>query len=237
MTLWEAVRRTRVLLDDFGGDVPDAAWDVNVEDCGAKNRDITAALNEARTIYCDKHPVRDSHSELTRIALEADAGGQVALDPRILAVRQVRLSATGQALERTTLQRLDRAWPNWVAAVDDPIYWVMHQDDAVLQLVPAPDVATELQLTLDRLPLAPLNWDEDATAEIADIPTEHQDMLTYFAAAKLLRVPGAGADDLQLAKLHADHFQMFLGPQLSPQQRSVRRRMAGGPVLVRGLGQ
>jgi hypothetical protein len=94
-----------------------------------------------------------------------------------------------------------------------------------------------LQLTIDRLPLAPLNWDEDAEAEIPDMPSEHQDMLTYFAAAKLMRVPGAGADELRLAQQHEDRFLRFLGPPLSPQQRIVRRRMAGGPVQVRGLGQ
>lgn len=236
MVLLEAVRRTRAILDDFGGDVA-VAWETDDTYCRWKNLQIVEWLEDARTQACLRRPIRDASSELTSATLAADALGRLELDPRILAVRTVRLDAESQPLAPVLSRQLDKQWPDWRTAVGDPRYWVADADEGdapqrVVVLVPDPQEDTDVRLELDRLPLTPLDWDY-YDEEIGDIHAGDQADLCYWAAAKAME---ASEDDLKRSAVYEARFDRRFGPPVTTQQLAVRALQRAGVLRVRSHG-
>lgn len=235
MRLIDAVRRTRTLLDDTGGD-SGVDWEDDDEDCRFKNAALVEFLEDARYQYLDRHPIRDATTaDICTVTLAADALGRLDLDSRIVAVRSVAVAATGDVLTVASMRQLARQWPAWEDAKGDPRYWLSDEQLNTLRLVPDPEAETVLQLIVDRVALDPLDWTQP-TADIADVPETDQPALPYWAAARALESDNQGPEEDRRVIAWDAQFQRRVGPPITPQHRQTRRRLAAGPVTVRPLG-
>lgn len=237
MTLLELVRRTREVLDDWGGD-RHAPWGLDDSLCYTSNATLVGHLDDARTEYLTRNPIRDSASALCAATVPADTG-LLTLDPRILYVREARLAAGETVYRHFPRARLDREFPAWRDEIGDPRAWCCNEQDGALRLFPAPASATAIRMVVDRLALAPLVWvgaDAAAAAELADVPVKHQHALAWWAAARVLESSSrAEPKDAALAARFDVQFMGVAGPPVTPQQIATRRLLAAGPLRVRGL--
>lgn len=125
--------------------------------------ELDDAANEAAEEACRRaRLLRDSTTaEITQIALTA---GQtlVTLDPRVIRVERARIGAGSVPLALMLMRDVDRCYPGWEDyAQATPRLAVVDYQSQALRLVPPPDEAATLHLTVIRLPLAPMNDDED----------------------------------------------------------------------------
>lgn len=232
MTLRELVRRTRVLMDDLGGD-EDGAWGQDDSLCLIGNVDLVALLDGARREYRVRNPIRDFTTlTLCRPTVLATDGGRLALAAPVLAVRSVRLDGDSTPLPRASVNDLEGSL-DWLDETGTPVCWVDDLEDGAIRLVPAPATNQPLRLSVDRVPLEPLDWDAP-DEEVTEIPAEHQDALRFWAAAQRY-MTGEQGEFAQLAALWLGQFDQIAGPPLTARQILTRARMAAGPMTIAGL--
>lgn len=234
MTLYSLVREVRRLLDDFGGDGTSSTWENDDSGCQTPNATLVEYLDEARQEYCQRKPIKDATSALTRVTATASLDGVVTLNSRILAVVAVVDTAAGEPLERVAIPRMERDYPGWRTETGTPWGWLDDESDGQLRVVPIPETDLALGLVVHRGPLTPLSW-AARNAEIGEIPVAHHHSLVYWAAKRVME----GRDELNeraQAEAWEAKWLSLAGPKPTVKQMQVRAHISAGLPKVRGIG-
>lgn len=110
---------------------------------------------------------------LCRLTVPLADAGVVALDPRVLFVRRVRIAGR-KALSRMSMQDMESYNAYWQdAAPRTPVHFIPDFETGKLLLWPTPDTDVQLELTVVRLPLLEMNDGQDSP-EIA--PRMHRSL-------------------------------------------------------------
>lgn len=207
------------LITDFREDERD-----NVAPYFWSDRQLLRWLNEAIDEYAiQSQSIVDRASPITRLELEPGVS-EVGFDGRILDI-----------LEARTPERELKVVPvGKVRAADYtrlgvPCFLELHISDRLMQLYPAPAVATTLTLTVVRLPMQPV----DKTSELCDIPRQHLKHLLTYMRGQAYAVQDAEVYDAQKAQLNEARFKAAM--QDVYEEASRRRRSSTGRIRFNPL--
>lgn len=220
MTLLEAVLRLRAQLDDEQEPWLWSDWE------------LIQFLDEAEREACRRSQLlMDDATSLTRVSLPSGTG-RVLLDARILRVLRVQ-EMTGRPLQQWSLAALRGQHPGWEewGAVLQPRYFTLEGSSHELRVIPANRFEMELQLTVQRLPLARLLEDAtDATVLALDdpvrgfeIPEVYHDGLLAWARFRACSKPDGDTGYTALAQAAEAEFERWFGPR--PDARAQERTL------------
>lgn len=218
MTLYELMVSLRTRLSDWGGGRDYWGTTLDDRDCLWSNAELTEYLNEAQREYVRRRPIRDSSTpEVCEIAITAGVS-TYPHDPRILAIHRAKLDSRDDPLERTTREEMDGLERGWEARAGLPFAYL--HDESTLQLIYIPEQDDVLRLFVDRLPLADLDWDNDAVAP--EIPEKDHLTLLDWASFLALDRPESDTHNAEKAAFYAQVFDTKVGRR--PDARHERDR-------------
>lgn len=223
MTLLELVRRLRITLDDEGGDTGVAGdgfsyyWEESDAGCLHKNLDLTRYINAARIELARRVPIRDrAESDATVIALEIGVS-RYPFSERLLAIDEVLLESTGEPLTKianaTIWSRLE-ALGTVTETFDCVSQYRLDFDQRTLTVYDTPTVADALLLSVRRLPLVDLTWDDRENADAVEFEDDYSDALVDWAASLAFRRRDADTYNVELAGYHQGQFSDAVGPRI-----------------------
>lgn len=223
MTLLELVRRLRIVLDDEGGDTgtaPDGYtyyWEADDTGCLHKNLDLTRYVNAGCLELARRVPIRDrAESDTTVIDLEIGTNRYLFSD-RILAIDEILLESTGEPLTKianaTIWSRLELLG-TVTETFDCVSQYRLDFDQRTLTVYDTPTVADSLLLSVRRLPLVDLTWDDRENAESVEFTEDYADAVVSWAASLAFRRRDADTYDLELAGYHQGQFSDAVGPRI-----------------------
>ena len=161
MTLQELMLQARTDLDDL---ISPYLW---------ADQDLVDYINYAVYVMAqDCCLIYDDYSPFTIIPVSVALGSHYQKDPRIVRVREARLTDSlgfiNEPLEWRTRDWLENHWSNWPNAIPArPRVACENMRTGYIRLLPAPDASYMMNLIVYRLPLAPLTLnDMTASPEI-----------------------------------------------------------------------
>ena len=155
------------------GDLVNAAQDEirqnqNSENLFVSVAELTRYANLMRMEACRRgFLLRDSSTaDICQVALPANSTA-VAIDPRIIQVNRVVLDSTGDILQKTRLEIMDRLSTPWQNDIGTPEVWMFGMNNGQMTIYPQTPISDQLNLTVTRIPLAPMSSLDDPI-EISD---------------------------------------------------------------------
>jgi hypothetical protein len=136
--------------------------------------------------------------------------GEAVLDPRVIFVKRAKVVGASRPLLPVLQQDLDMDVPGWEDAVGEPRRYVIGGSTGRLLVYPRPEAAIEVQLTVVRMPLAPITSDGGP-----EISWRFHDSLLHGACHRLFLKQDADTQDLQKAAFHLAQFEQEFGPKSS----------------------
>ena len=223
MTLLELVRRLRVILDDEGGDTgaaPDGYtyyWEADDTGPLHSNESLTRYVNAACIELARRVPIRDrAESDATVIDLEIGVSRYLFSD-RLLAIDEVLLESTGEPLTRianaTVWSRLELLG-TVTETFDCVSQYRVDFDQRTITVYDTPTAADSLLLSVRRLPLVDLTWDDRENAESIEFSDDYADALVDWAASLAFRRRDADTYNVELAGYHQGQFSDAVGPRI-----------------------
>jgi hypothetical protein len=131
------------------------------------------------------------------------------LDPRIIAIRRVKLASNARVLGKSVYWELDEAYPRWDESTGTVDRIVTGMDTDKIRLFRIPTVADTLQLTVVRLPLLPLAKDGDTP----EINARFHRSLVYYIKHKAYNNQDSEVFDPNKADVHLAFFEQEFGPK------------------------
>lgn len=128
------------------------------------------------------------------------------LHAKVLEVIRVKPSLTKKLTKKTTAE-MDNIWPAWEdAASGTPLYWISDQDNDKITIVPPPDTADTVKLTIYKIPLVAI---ADALPDNSPgIPeVYHADLIPQILHYAYMKAD----EETFRPKLSAAHNARFLG--------------------------
>ena len=236
MTLLELIEDFRQRIADNGGDrtVPSGYsyyWEYSDAGCLWKNKEIVNYFNWSQNEIALRRPYRDSTTtNLCVIPIKANTA-RYALDPLILSIEEVTLASTGQSLTKTTVRDL-RVWAAgsssldinaWKTKTGSPQYYSEDVEPGKITLIPVPVATTDtLLLTVYRLPLEPLDW-ENRDSDLTEPPAQLREAILQGALIKAYQKRDADTADPNLSALHEKQFNLMVGAPVDYQTLENRR--------------
>lgn len=196
---------------------------------------IDRGLNEGQREACERaRLIRDEVTACTQLAILADQA-YVDLHRSIFEVERVLHLDSGDELteaRESTLSANDRRWRERVAATPCEFIVQALPDERIrLRLVPIPTVACNLQLTVYRLPLFPMEGDGDEP----EIAARHHEKLVSYAVYKALMTKDPDLYDPVKAAEHLGVFTAEFGEKVDAETRR-RQRENRDPCVVSRWG-
>ena len=238
----------RVRLDDFGGNTGAAPagytyyFESDMTLGQWKNQDLVDALNYTLKEIAMRRPIADSTTDtVCEIALVA--GQQdYPLDSSILTIEDVSLASTNRSLRKTTLASIRKLMcksqyspvitDSWQTTQGVPIYYLENRIHGYLTVVPIPAVADTLNLTVYRLPLDQILW-EDRLSDIDDCPEQLREAVIQGMLSWAYNKRDADTQDPKRAAYHAAEFTRLVGPSVSYKQLEDRKWNANLDISIR----
>jgi hypothetical protein len=153
--------------------------------------------------------LRDSTSpDITQVSVTAGSTSYT-LDSRVLKVLTARLPSRSQALHITSNPEMDRLSPNWRSLSSNPTHLLVDPEGRGLRatLCGQPTQDEILQLVVFRLPLEPMNTDDDEP----EIPRQyHLGLLEWMAHLAYKKRDSETKDDAR-SQAHAEEFTRIFG--------------------------
>lgn len=210
MTLEDLVRRYRVLAQD------------TVKPYLSADEDVIDWLNDAEAEACIRGRLirEDQLAEVSRITLTPGTAAYT-LHPSVYEINGLSLvPAAGRVrpLSLVTREWLDNAVPDW-RTTTRPAEWVI-QDDTRLVVVGVIEAGDVLALDAYRLPLTPMEDEEDTP----EIHQAHHVHMIQWALHKAFSVPDNELFDAKRAEKAEEDFSAYFGPRPdSDLRRSTRQ--------------
>ena len=242
MTLLELIYKTRLRLDDTGGDtgnIPNGFtyyWEANDSGCLWKNEsDLVYFLNTAhREIAVRTSCYRDAgESEICRLPIRIGTA-TYEIDPRILTIEDAMLNSTGASLVKTQLRDY-RKVANTHTGTGTPTQYLEENRPFRLTLYPIPIVADTLYLTVYRLPLEDMTW-AHRTWEVDEPPEQLREALIQGALMYAYQKRDADTADAGRQQFHAQEFEKLIGPSVDYRTLENRRANANLDISIRPHG-
>jgi len=166
------------------------------------NEAVNEACRRARLI------VDSTTAAICQIAVVA-ATSVYAYDPRIIAIRRVKLASNGKVLKKAVFWELDEEHPHWDERTGTVEAIVTGMDTEKIRLFRIPDTTDTLQLTVVRLPLRSLA----DNADIPEINARFHRSLVYYMKHKAYNNQDSEAFDKNRADVHLALFEAEFGPK------------------------
>lgn len=205
MNLKQCKDRLRRRLDDLATPL---LWS-NAELVEYINEAHREAAERARLIY-------DEDGALTQVSVTAGTA-RYELDPAILGLNRVVLESNGLPLRRRTTEWMDENCPGWERNEGAPRVFV--EREKYLVLSPTPLVDDAIRLSLWRVPLEPLD-DDDDEPEFA--PRHHERMLDWAVHLAYLKRDADTYDEQKADRYEASFERSFGMRRDSNVQRKQR---------------
>ena len=182
---------------------------------------VTGWLNEAEEEAAERAGLipEDFAPEVCVIAVTAGTASYTT-HPAILDITRAAFTPTGgDALDLYLIDRLelDRIKPDWRTSTEEPAYLI--HDDTKARIVPTPTVAGVLSIECHRLPLSPMEDDEDSP----EIARTHHRRLVHWALHRAFSKPDAEVFDETRAAIGEREFTRYFGIRPDAQTRKDTR--------------
>ena len=136
-------------------------------------------LNEAQTEAARRAHLLVSSTGPTSTASVSAGESIVDIDPRIIAIRRIRLASQSNQLRMSRVREMDSFNPGWDASSSQstPSFAILDYETDKIYLYPTPAIADDLQMTVVREPVKALTSEDDAP-EIA--PRWHLSLIEWM---------------------------------------------------------
>jgi len=125
-------------------------------------------------------------------------------------------------LIKTTSFALDELYSGWNSQVGEPAGYIQ-EENSELVVIPAPEYANTLSLTVVRLPASDMTLALKDTVSPEISAQYHLDLLDWVCYRALLK-DDADSQDIQKAKFYEESFTRNFGPRPSARTEITRRR-------------
>jgi hypothetical protein len=222
VTLKDLLEAFRQRVDDI-----ETGWEDNDSRLLWSNEEITRYANESVTEYCRRRLLVDKDTaEICQIAVVAGTA-TYDLDPRIYTL--YRLLLDERPLQKTSLYALTHHDPCWESENGAPEYylesWGVGQWGKIT-LYPNPVATGTLHLTVARLPLATMSWDDRDAVE-PEIPLEDRLALLWWMEFLAYQRQDDDTYNPKRADGAAAAFTMLVGARPSAALELQRKERAG----------
>ncbi len=209
-------RTLRQLIDDCREELDD-----DVEPYLWPDELLTKHLNEAVEEACIRARllVESSRADICRVPL-VPGKAEYALHPSIVVIRRAVLAdGHGEPLKRTTSTALDGVCRSWRTEAGPPEYLVRDQQARTIALSPIPDAATDLLLTVWRVPAADELMEQDDDEPVID--AMHHRKLLHWACARAYMKKDVERSSPEDAALQMAVFEDYFGQR--PTARALQQ--------------
>ena len=188
-----------------------------------EDEELTIYANEAQNEACRRAQLLvDSSSPMCTVQVPADAH-VVKLDARIINVQRAFVGR--EPVGVVSVQEMDAIWPGWQfeAANTQVTHLVTGMTTGAVHLFPRPIAATQIQMTVQRLPLKPMSQECDEPEIRAEL---HKALVDWM----LFRAYSSQDTDLYndtKAVLRERSFEAEFGSKVSARNEEWVRRGAG----------
>lgn len=188
--------------------------------------EVDQYLNDAqREAAVRARLIKDSTTTaVTQIAIDTTST-DYPLHTSILSIERVKLASQEQPLGRTTVDELDRLYPDWESQVGMPRFFV--EDNGRIRLVPKSAQVDTMNLVVYRLPLADMKAEDDSP-EIHEM--HHARMVDWALRCAYLKPDQEKYDPTLAARYEAAFTGSFGIRQDANVQRKQREHK---PTVVR----
>lgn len=221
-TLKDLLAAFRQRVDDL-----ETGWEDNDSRLLWSNDEITRYANEAVTEYRRRRLLVDKDTaEICKIAVIAGMA-TYDLDPRIYAIYRLLLDKT--ALQKASLYELNRHEPCWEEKAETPQFYLESWGLGhwgKITLYPSPVAAGTLYLTVARLPLAAMLWEDRATVE-PEVPQEDRPALLWWMEYLAYQRQDDDTYNPKRADEAAAAFTVWVGARPSAALELQRKERAG----------
>lgn len=217
----------RSYLDDWPKEQP-IDWKSDDSRLRWKNDELTDLCNEARRELCKTHPIRDSQTAaVCEVAVVAGTAIYSYPSDRVLSITSAKLDLEDYGIGKVDTHWLDENKPSWRQGNQGtPSHFIVDNDTRNIMLVPTPDTADTLRLSVERYPLVDLDWNADQDVEIPEARPEFHSALAHWIAYKAFMKQDADTS----RKFSAQHYSEWVqrvGNQLTAQQLRSRDLLGG----------
>lgn len=146
------------LIDAFR----DESFDNNRVKYFWSNATLTRFANEAENEACRRGSLLVSSSGPTCTYGVSAGQDVVLLDRSVLKIRRAKMASGGDMLASVTAAQMDLSAQSWELETGTPIALVTDYQSGAVRLYPVPTSDDTLRMTVGRLPLRPMEADDDA---------------------------------------------------------------------------
>lgn len=174
------------LVAAFRSDIKDTVTPYLVSDADAYRYANEAVIEAARR----SRMLVDSTTAAVAVVTVTASEPVVAIDPRVISIRRMRLDGEAVPLRKATVREMDEAIPGWESAPDGyPYIAIVDYESDSLYLYPPPVAGRTLSMTVTREPLTALS----AGANVPELPSRY-----HYALIHWMRHKAYSAEDTDL---------------------------------------
>ncbi len=185
--------------------------------------ELDDAANEAQEEACrrSKLLVDSSTAPICSIAVGI-ATALYAVDPRVIKILRLKLANRTQPLARKGLRDIDRENPGWETDTGEPTHYIPDFQTGKIRLYPIPVAADTATLTVQRLPIADMEADDDEPELDRHL---HRKLVSWMAYRGYSKPDTDQTDGNKAAEALAE-FESEFGQKASAQEEAWQQRNA-----------
>lgn len=196
------------LVAAFRSDIKDTVTPYLVSDADAyryANEAVVEAARRSRMIV-------DSTTAAVAVVTVTISEPVVAIDPRVISIRRMRLDGDSVPLRKATVRDMDEFFPGWESAPDGrPYIAIVDYESDALYLYPPPEAARTLSMTVTREPLTAMS----AGAHTPELPARYHYALLNWMRHKAYSSEDTDLFDKNRAESAEAQFAAEFGPRSS----------------------